>query len=253
MKIEYKGIREVKNDDNNCFQSALNCIKTVALNYHNIKKDPQRILKIKPFIIQCDWKELEFPSHQKDWKKFELNNKTIALNILFVPYSTEKIRLAYKLKHNFKRENQVILLMIADGKKWRYVTVRSLSALLRGITSNHKEEFYCLCCYYSYSTKEKLKKHEKICNGHDCCYVEIPAEDNKILKYNQGEKSMRVPFIIYADLEFLLEKMPLCQNNLHKSYTERKPSIRLLVIHCLKIVYLMHQKLSLIVTGVKIV
>ena len=34
----------------------------------------------------------------------------------------------------------------------------------------------------------------------------MPEKDNKILKYNQGEKSMNVPFIIYADLESLLEK-----------------------------------------------
>ena len=39
-----------KNNDNNCFQYAL----TVALNYNNIKKDPQRISKIKPFINQYD-------------------------------------------------------------------------------------------------------------------------------------------------------------------------------------------------------
>ena len=38
----------------------------------------------------------------------------------------------------------------------------------------------------------------------------MPEEDNKILKYNQGEKSMKVPFIIYADLESLLEKMNTC-------------------------------------------
>ena len=42
---------------------------------------------------------------------------------------------------------------------------------------------------------------------------------------------MRVPVIIYADLECLLEKMHLCQNNLEKSYTEEILSIRLLVIH----------------------
>ena len=38
-------------------------------------------------------------------------------------------------------------------------------------------------------------------------------EDNKILKYNQREKSMKVPFVIYADLESLLEKMNTCHNN----------------------------------------
>ena len=112
-----KATTNSKNNDDNCFHYTL----TVALNYQNIKKDPQRISKIKPFIDQYNWKEIDFPSHSKDWKKFEQNNKTIALNILFVPHNTEKIRLAYKSKHNFKRENQVILLMITDGKKWHYL------------------------------------------------------------------------------------------------------------------------------------
>ena len=71
---------------------------TVALNYQNIKNNPQRISKIKPFITQYDWKEIDFPSQEKDFKKFELNNKTIAVNILFLPYNTEEIRHAYKSK-----------------------------------------------------------------------------------------------------------------------------------------------------------
>ena len=73
--------------------------------------------------------------------------------------------------YSFKRENQVIILMITDGKKWHYFTVKSLSALLIGITSNHKKEFHCLICFHSYSTKEKLKKHEKVCNDLDYCCV----------------------------------------------------------------------------------
>ena len=83
---------------------------------------------------------------------------------------------------------------------------KKLSALLKGITSNHKGDFYCLNCFHSYSTKNKLKKHKNVCENHGYCYVEMPKEDNKILKYSHGEKSMKVPFIIYADLESLLEK-----------------------------------------------
>ena len=112
--------------------------------------------------------------------------------------------------------------MITDGKKWHYLAVKSLSALLRGITSNHDGDFYCLNCFHSYSTKEKLKKHEKVCNDHNYCYVEMPDEDNKILKCNHGEKSLKAPFMIYEDLECLLEKMHSCQNNHEKSYTEKK-------------------------------
>ena len=66
----------------------------------------------------------------KDWKKLEQNNKSIALNILFVSYNSEEITLAYKSEHNFKRKNQVILLMINDGvKKCCYFTVESLLEL----------------------------------------------------------------------------------------------------------------------------
>ena len=42
-------------------------------------------------------------------------------------------------------------------------------------------------------------------------------EDHKILKYKNGEKSMKVLFIIYADLESLVEKMSTCQNDLKTS------------------------------------
>ena len=167
-------------------------------------------------------KKIDFPSKQKDWKKFELNNKAIALSILFVLYNTEKIRLAYKSTHNFMRKNQVNLLVITDGKRWHYLAVKSLPALLRRITLNHDRDFYCLNRFHSYSTKNKLKRHERVCNDHDYCYVEMPNEDNKILKNNHGEKSLNTPFMTYANLECLLEKMYSCQNNPEKSYTEKK-------------------------------
>ena len=66
------------------------------MNYEQIKKDPKRLSKIKIFIDQYNWKEMDFPSHKKDWKKFESNNKSIALNVLYVPYNTEEIRRTYK-------------------------------------------------------------------------------------------------------------------------------------------------------------
>ena len=94
--------------------------------------------------------------------------------------------------------------------------MKSLSALLRWITSKHDRDFYCLNCFHSYSTKNKLEKHEKVCNDHDYCYV-----DNKKSKYNYREKSMRDLFIIYAELECLLEKMNACHNNLEKSSTDK--------------------------------
>ena len=133
-----------KNNNDKCFQYFL----TVALNHQSIEKSPQRISKIKPFIDQYNWKEINFTSHRKDWKKFKSNNKSIALNILYVTHNTEKIRLAYKSKYYLNRENRVILLMITDGQKWHYLAIKGLSAILKGITSNHKEDFYCSKCLH---------------------------------------------------------------------------------------------------------
>ena len=45
---------------------------------------------------------------------------------------------------------------------------------------------------------------------------------NNILEYSEGAKSLKIPYVIYADLECLLLKQQSCQNNPDKSYTERK-------------------------------
>ena len=126
--------------------------------------------------------------------------------------------------------------MISDGKKWHYSVVKNFSRLLRGITSNHKEDFYCLNCFHSYRTENKLEAHKKICEKHDYCHVEMPTENNNIIKYNHGEKSIKLSFVIYADLECLLEKMSTCINNPNESSTTKinkhTPSGYSIFTHC---------------------
>ena len=220
-----------KNSDHKCFQYAV----TLALNLDNIDNHPKRISKVKPFIDQYNWKDIDFPSTSKNWRKFELNNE-IVLNILYSPHNTRKIQVAYKSKQNLTCDKQVILLMITDGKKWHYLTVKNLSGLLRGIPSTHKGDFYCLNCFHSYRTENKLEAHKKICKNHDHCHIEMPTKDNNTIKYNHGEKSMKLPFTMYADLECLLEKMSTCQSNPNELSTttikKHTPSGYSLFTHC---------------------
>ena len=154
-----------------------------------------------------------------------------------MPHNTKKIHIAYKSRYNLTQEKQVILLMISNGENWHYLVVKNLAGLLKGITSNHKEDFYCLNCFRAYSTKNKLEEHQKICENNKYCHVEMPTKDNNIIKYSQGEKSIKLLFIIYADLECLPEKMSTCQNNLNESSTteinKHKPSGYSLYTHCL--------------------
>ena len=71
------------------------------------KKDPQGTIKIKPFINEYNWEGMKYPSEKDDWTKFEKNNVTIALNVLYA--KKEKMYPPYVWKHNSNREKQVIL------------------------------------------------------------------------------------------------------------------------------------------------
>ena len=145
------------------------------------------------------------------------------MNILFVRHNKKELCHAYVLKNNHKCKNQVILLMITDdGKRWHYLAVRSLSTFLIEISSSNNGDFYCLNCFHSYRTLNKLKKRERVCNNQDYCHIDMPEKGGNILKCSLGDKSLKAPFTIYADLECLLKKEQSCQSNPKNSYTQTK-------------------------------
>ena len=76
----------INNNTNNDFQNALDD----ALNYQIIESNPQRISKSKPYINMYKWEGINFPVGSSEWRKFEQNNDTIALNILYTEKNTNK-------------------------------------------------------------------------------------------------------------------------------------------------------------------
>ena len=108
----------------------------------------------------------------------------------------------YASKHNSNRE-----------KQWHHLAVKTLSALLRGLKFNHYGDFFCLNCLHTFRTQSKLESNKKACENKDFCNVIMPSEDAKILKFNQNQKSDKAPFILYADLDCIIEKVDECKNN----------------------------------------
>ena len=163
-------------------------------------------------------KHIHFPAQRKDWERFERNNTNIAKTIFSVPFQKKTIQLQYKSKHNNTREKQVNLLMITDNGKWHYITIKSISGLFRGITSNNNGDFYCLNSFDSYRTKKVLSKHSLINNNHDYCEIVLPEEKKKALKYSQGSYSLKMAHGFYLDIECLLVRYKTCLNNPNKSF-----------------------------------
>ena len=129
--------------------------------------------------------------------------------------------LCFKKKKNSNREKQVIRLMILLKKRWHYLAVKKLSALLSGISSQHHDDFYCLNCFHSFATENKLESQKKTCENKDFCNVNIPSDDTKILEFSQYQKCDKALFIIYEDLECITEKIDGCKNNPKNSSTTK--------------------------------
>ena len=146
------------------------------------------------------------------------------------------MQLQYKSKYNRTRLNEVVLLMITDGVKWHYLALKSIPAsggymrptqnisrLFNKITSsNTTNDYYCLNCFHSHSTENKLKEHEVVCENHNHCEVVMPDDRNKILKYATGSKSLKMTHAIYVDIECQLVKHDTCTNNINKSWSTDK-------------------------------
>ena len=172
--------------DDRCFEYS-----TVdALRHNEIKSNSERI-QGNHHVFSCDynWCGIDFLPGIKEWKRFEKNNETIALNTLQVPHDEIKITHAYKSEYNQTPKNQIALLMITDGEKWHYTALKSepaedgfnrptksLSRLFRGITSNHDGDFYCLNCLHSFRTDNALKKYERLCENNNYCSAEMPTK-----------------------------------------------------------------------------
>ena len=140
---------------------------------------------------------------------------------MFCILKKKKIYPAYVSKHNSNREKQVILLMIPTGEGWHYLAVKKLLTLLRGITSERHSDFYCLNCFRSFPTENKSESYKNVCENKDLYNIIMPSKDTKISGSNQYQKSDKPPFIIYADVDCLIEKINGCKNNPENSFATK--------------------------------
>ena len=152
------------------------------MHHEEIGKNPERISKLKPYVEQYDWSGIKFPTSSNQWIKFKKQNPRVALNVLYVD-GEKQIKQAYISKHNSTRGEIADLLIVQEGDKKHYVTIKRLSALLRGIASSNRGDHYCRNCLNSFRTEKVCKDHVEVCKDHDYCHVKMPVGSKKWLSY----------------------------------------------------------------------
>ena len=172
-------------------------------------KDPQRVSNLRKFKDNYDWSGLEFPVSIKDIGKFE-NRNNISVNVLAV--EGRDIYIHRKGRRMMGRE--INLLMVSEDGINHYTAIKSLSRLLKSSNTKHKcKQHFCMNCLQGFTQESSRDQHQVYCEDNESVRVEMPKQGSTVV-FKDGQNQFRVPFIMYADLESILNRWTLWNRDL---------------------------------------
>ena len=156
---------------------------------------------------------MKFPASFRDIKRFESRNE-ITINIL--AFENKKVYICRKGKEYDRIAN---LMLITDHNKKHYVAIKSLRRLLSRQNSKHKEfQPFCINCLQGFREKKSRDEHFIYCRNNEAVRIEMP-NSKPIVQYLDGQYQFKVPFMMYADFESILEPIHGASNNPNISST----------------------------------
>ena len=201
----------MKNSDDQCFKWSV----TRAQN--PVEKNSERITK--ELIDQWErlnWSGLKFPANLNQIVIFEGNNSEISINVFGFDGGIYPLQIS-----KTKRPRIVNLLLISDGVKQHYCLIKSLSRLLSSQLTNHDGSIvFCLNCLNHFPNEEKSKIHEEYCLKNQTIKIEMP-EKGSFISFIHHNRSIKVPFVVYADFEAFTEEISTCEPNPKFSFTQK--------------------------------
>ena len=206
-----KAVINMKNDDDQCFKWSV----VRALNPVDVH--PERITKeLKDQSERLDWSGLKFPVKLDHIVIFEKFNPFISMNVFGFEGDVYPLRLSKS-----KRTQIVNLLLISDGEKQHYCLIKSLSRLLSSQMSKHDHaNSFRLNCLNHFPNEEKLQIHEEYCLKNHAIRIEMP-EKGSFVTFIHHNRSIKVPFVVYADFEAFTEEIPTSKQNEKFSFTQK--------------------------------
>ena len=105
------------------------------------------------------------------------------------------------------------LMLITDGNRRHYVAIKSLTRLLSSQNSKHKEsQHFCTNCLQGFAAEISRDEHYVYCKSNEAVRIEISVKKPTI-EYSDGQYQFKVPFMMYADFESILEPIQGARND----------------------------------------
>ena len=197
-----------KNLDMKCFKWAV----IAALKWREIERDQQHVSKLRRYD-DLDWDRINFPVSMRDIKRFESRNE-ISVNVLALDG-----KMPYICRKGGNYNRTVNLMIIQDNEKSHYIAIKSLGRLLSMQNSKHKEsQHFCTNCLQGFAEQHSRDEHYAYCKSNESVRIEMPTK-HPIVEYSNGQHQFKVPFVMYADFESILEPIQGAINNPNVSST----------------------------------
>ena len=103
-------------------------------------------------------------------------------------------------------------MLIQKSENTHCSYVKRLTAILYDKNRHNESKHFCERCSHGYTTKDLLQRRKTECKGllKRPTRIELPKEGKNKVSSTNYHKQMKTPFVIYADLESLLRKIPCC-------------------------------------------
>ena len=160
-------------------------------------------------INELNYDGIAFPVTQKQYNKIETQNN-IRINVF--GYGKGQPFPIHISKEEF--ENQMNLLLITKNETKHYVFIKDFNSSMYNQSKHKERKHFCMHCLQWFSSERILANHVKNCltiNGNQA--INMPKKGENILKFNNFDKQLPVPFVIYADFEVITKKVQGCKQS----------------------------------------
>ena len=188
-----KGILNFDNKDYKCF---LWCVLAAL---HPVTQNAHQSTNYKEYEHELNMKGITYPVAVKKVPTFEKQNN-ISVNVFGFEDEYYPLYISPEQK-----ETHVNLLLIHDEKKSHYCLIKNLGMMLSSQTKHNGKTYYCTYCLHGFVKEDNLLKHKPICKNHGLQHTALPDEENKWMKFTNIKKMLKVPYVIYADFECILQ------------------------------------------------
>ena len=205
-------IINVRNEkDNECFKWA------VTSAAFPMKKDPQRLSKVKPNAARLNWEGIDFPTPLSQITRFEEQNP-YSINVYqWNGENSERVRSS---EAHANDKQCINLLLLTKGSNTHYCWIKNMSALNAKVNKHEHKRYFCKYCDNSFQSDESLRTHMEYCSNHKAVGVRMPKKGT-MLDFKNHCRKMRVPFVVYADFESFIEPVSTCSQSDDESYTQQ--------------------------------